>query len=172
MKKNGKYIYWDHIYAVFNREKKRSLFATDLRNSHIHLDSRSKMRVKLAVQTLSSKVAADMSKFENDATSSTQEYINNCEKFWKVFNDSKPIRNENDARIQMLDEVLGYFLEWKESLPHLYHTKSEEGLHFIAWQTMFDLKVIHCKCMTKIISPGCSSQQGQIQEIEKWGLVP
>ena len=60
-----------------------------------------------------------MSKFENDATSSTQEYIINCEKFWKVFNDSKPIRNENDARIQMLDEVLGYFLEWKESLSHL-----------------------------------------------------
>lgn len=149
MKKNGKYIIWDHIYAVFNREKKRSLFATDLRHSHIHLDSLSKMRVKLAVQTLSSKVVADMSKFENDATSSTQEYIINCEKFWRVFNDSKPIRNENDARIQMLDEVLGYFLEWKESLPHLYHTKSEQGLHFIAWQTMFDLKVIYCKCMTE-----------------------
>jgi len=81
MKKNGKYIIWDHINAVFNRENRRSLFETHLRHSRIHLDSLSKMRVKLAVQTLSSKVAVDMSKFENDATSSTQEYIINCEKF-------------------------------------------------------------------------------------------
>ena len=59
-KKNGKYLIWDHIYAVFNREKQRSLFATDLRHSHIHLDSPSKMRVKLAVETLSSKVATQI----------------------------------------------------------------------------------------------------------------
>ena len=82
-------------------------------------------------------------------------------------NDSKAIRNENDARIRMLDEVLGSFLELKESLPHLhvYRSKSEQGLHFIAWQTMFDLKVIYCKWVTKSISPGCLSQRGQIQEI-------
>ena len=59
MRNKGKYMLWDHIYGVFNREKKRCLFATDLRNSHIHLDSLSNMRVKLAVQTLSAKVARD-----------------------------------------------------------------------------------------------------------------
>ena len=83
-------------------------------------------------------------------------------------NDSKPIRND-DARIQMLDEVLEYFLQWKESLAHLCHTKSEQGLHFIAWQTMFDLKVIYCKCMTKSISPGCSKQN---REIKKGAYYP
>ena len=141
MKRNGKYILWEHIYAVFTREKKRSLFTTDLRNSHIHLDTLSKMRVKLAVQTLSSKVAGDMCKYENEATLSTQEYILNCEKFWKVVNDPKPIRYENDARITILDDVLAYFVEWKESLACEYRTKSEQVLHFIAWQTMFDLQV-------------------------------
>ena len=57
------------------------VIAIDLRHSHIHLDSLSKKRVKLAIQTLSSKVAEDVSKFESDATSSTQEFIINCEKF-------------------------------------------------------------------------------------------
>lgn len=142
MRRNGKYILWDHIVAVFNREKKRCLFATDLRNSHINLDNLSKMRVKFAVQTLSSKVADDMSKFENNATLSTQEYIVQCEKFWKVFNDQTPIRVETDVRIHMLEEVLAYFVEWKESLPAMYDTKSEQGQHFIAWQTMFDLQVM------------------------------
>ncbi|KAL9978118.1 hypothetical protein ACROYT_G015603 [Oculina patagonica] len=141
MRRNGKYILWDHIVAVFNGEKKRCLFATDLRNSHINLDNLSKMRVKLAVQTLSSKVADEMSKFENNDTLSTQEYIVQCEKFWKVFNDQTPIRVETDVRIHMLEEVLAYFVEWKESLPAMYDTKSEQGQHFIAWQTMFDLQM-------------------------------
>ena len=141
MKRNGKYILWGHIVAVFNREKKRSLFATELRKSHINLDNLSKMRVKLAVQTLSLKVACDMAKFENNATTATQDYIVQCEKFWKVFNDSNPLRTENDGRVHILEEVLAYFVEWKESLPTQYTTKSEQGQHFIAWQTMFDLQV-------------------------------
>ena len=36
---------------------------------------------------------------------------------------------------------------------------------------MFDLKVIYCKYMTNNKSPGCSSQQGQIQEVKKVGLT-
>ena len=45
------YILWDQIYAVYTREKKRHLYVTDLRKSHVEIDSFSKMRVKLAVQT-------------------------------------------------------------------------------------------------------------------------
>ena len=36
---------------------------------------------------------------------------------------------------------------------------------------MFDLKVIYCKFMTNNKSLGCSSQQGQIQEVKKMGLT-
>lgn len=49
MKKNGKYIIWDYIYVVFNREKKCSFFVIDLRYFYIYLDSFSKMRVKFVV---------------------------------------------------------------------------------------------------------------------------
>ena len=54
------YILWDHIYAVYTREKGRHLYVTDIRKSHVEIDSISKMRVKLAVQTLSMKVANEM----------------------------------------------------------------------------------------------------------------
>lgn len=98
MKKNGKYLTLDHIYAVFNREKKHSLFGTDLRHCHLDLDSLIEMRVKLAVLTLSSKVAADMSKFENDATSSTQEYIFN------VKNSGRCLMTQKHSEMKMMQE--------------------------------------------------------------------
>ncbi len=52
MTNNGKHILWDHVSDVYNREKSRSLYVTDLRSSHINLDNLSKMRVKLAVQNI------------------------------------------------------------------------------------------------------------------------
>jgi hypothetical protein len=56
LEKDNKYILWSHIYSVYERDKKRRLYATDLRAAHVNLDSLSKMRVKLAVKTLSGKV--------------------------------------------------------------------------------------------------------------------
>ena len=110
MTKNGKFIIWDHVYSVYTREKTRNLYTTDLRRSHIFLDSYSKMRVKLAVDTLSSKVATDdMATFENGETSLTQEYILNCEKFWNIYNDPRPIKSINDQKVQTLEDVLDFF---------------------------------------------------------------
>ena len=96
----SKDIIWDHIYSVYLRDKQRHLFSTDLRSSHVHLDSLSKMRVKLAVQVLNSKVREDMENFENDLTSSTQKFILNCETLWNVFNDTVPLSSVNDTRIK------------------------------------------------------------------------
>ena len=48
LQKNGKYILWDHIYFVYQRHRKRKLYATDLRRSHVNLDNLSNMRFKLA----------------------------------------------------------------------------------------------------------------------------
>ena len=62
LEKDKKYILWDHIYSVYERDRKRRLYATDLRSAHVHIDSLSKMRIKLAVKTLSSKVREEMSK--------------------------------------------------------------------------------------------------------------
>lgn len=141
LRKNGKYMLWDHIYSVYQRDKKRRLFATDLRSSHVHLNNLSKMRVKLAVHTLSAKVRQDMGAHENNVTESTQDYIKMCETLWNVFNDSKPLQSVDDARVASLTEVLNYFTNWKKELKQLFKKKAEISSHFISWQTMFYLEV-------------------------------
>lgn len=144
LEKGKKYILWDHIYSVYERDKKRRLYATDLRSAHVHLSSLSKMRVKLAVKTLSSKVCEEMAKNENNSTQATQEYIKTL---WSVFNDSKPIRLLTDNRITQLTEVLSFFTKWKEDLLTVYNIKSEVSDHFITWQTMFDIEVQCTQCI-------------------------
>ena len=79
----------NHTYPVYLRDKRRHIFSTDIRSSHVHIDSLSKMHVNLAVQVLNSKVRKDMEKFESDFTISTQKFIYNCQKLWGVFNDDK-----------------------------------------------------------------------------------
>jgi len=123
---NSKYILWDHIYNVHEREKQRRLYTTDLRRSHIYLDNLSKMRVKLAVQTLSKKMQQEMSISENQATEATQKYILNCDKMWNVFNDNTPLRSIQDERISILDDVLKFFKTWKETLAQQYEKKQKE----------------------------------------------
>jgi hypothetical protein len=137
----SKYILWDHIYSVHEREKHRRLYTTDLRRSHIYLDNLSKMRVKLAVQTLSKKVQQEMSIHKNQATEATQKYISNCEKMWNVFNDNRPLRSVQDERVTILDDALTFFTMWKENLAQQYKKKAERASHFITWQTMFDIEV-------------------------------
>lgn len=138
---HGKYILWDHIYSVYTREQRRHLYVTDLRKAHVEIDSMSKMRVKLAVQTLSTKVANEMQECEYEATEETRNYIKTCEKFWNVFNDPKPLNRIEDRRISQLDEVIKYFKDWKSWLCTQYKTKAMQSQHFISWQTEFDLEV-------------------------------
>ena len=80
MRNNGKCILWDHICDVYNRENTRRLYVTDLRSSHINHDNLSKMRVKLAVETLSSKVVDELTISDNDKTLATQKYLSVCDK--------------------------------------------------------------------------------------------
>jgi TRAP-type mannitol/chloroaromatic compound transport system permease small subunit len=46
-------IIWDHFVSVFSRESKRTLPVTKLNTDAIYLNNFSKMRVNLAVNTLS-----------------------------------------------------------------------------------------------------------------------
>ena len=138
---NSRNILWEHIYSVYLRDKQRHLFSTDIRSSHVHLDSFSKMRVKLAVQVLNSKVQKDMENYENDVTQSTQKYILNCETLWNCFNSTEPLTSLEYTRIEALDDVLLFFRNWRNELASIFKTKSEQSCHFISWQTMFDLQV-------------------------------
>ena len=151
LQKNGKYILWDHIYSVYQRDKKRRLYATDLRSAHVHLDNLSKMRVKLAVNTLSEKVCRDMALHENITTEMTQEFIKMCEMLWNVFNDNSPLQSITDQRITNLNQVLNYFKAWKQELQHTFNRRADVSDHFITWQTMFDLEVINI--LEVILSP-------------------
>ena len=143
MMNDGKYILWEHITDIYKREQLRSLYVTDLRSSHINIDNISKMRVKLAVDTLSEKVANEMSECDDSNTKATQEYISACSTFWHVFNSSEPLHSQGfKDKIKLLDGVLLYFNNWKKGLK-VFKTKSEQGYHFVSWQTMFDLTVGH-----------------------------
>lgn len=123
------------------RETNRHLYVTDLRKSHVQIDSFSKMGVKLAVETLSSKVAKEMEASEPEATVQTRRYIKNCDIFWKVFSDPTPLVNPDDKRITDLESVMKYFEEWRIWLSKRFPTKEEQSQHFISWQTKSDLDV-------------------------------
>jgi hypothetical protein len=64
-----------HNVSVFSRESKRTLPVTKLNTDAIYLNNFSKMRVNLAVNTLSQNVAVEMEENEIEVTKSTQEYI-------------------------------------------------------------------------------------------------
>ena len=107
---NSKPILWEHIYSVYQRDKNRHLFATDMRSSHVHLDSVGKMKVKLAVQVLNGKVQRDMQAFDPVTTESTQLFIHHCDLLWNVLNNNKPLSTITDSRIQDLDMVLQFLI--------------------------------------------------------------
>ena len=144
---NDRYILWNHVYAVYQRESRRHLYVTDLRKAHVTIDSVSKMRVKLAVHTLSEKVAAEMEECDEEATVETRKYIKACAKFWNIFNDPTPMKTSNDKRMTELKNVLEYFTSWQKWLAVKYEKKKDQSEHFISWQTMSDLTVrvySHC----------------------------
>ena len=135
MRNNKGDIVWQHILEVYNREKLRRLYVTDLRSSHVNLDSLSKMRVKLAVQTLSSKVQAEMQSSDN-VTLATQEYISMCDNFWNVINSSKPLTTNCDE-IRKLDDVVNYFTDWQKNLGVFAKIKAEQAKYFVSWPTIY-----------------------------------
>ena len=79
-------------------------------------------------------------------------------------------------------------IDTSKPVPHIpctpsYATPNEASLFYVDYRreheaaklreealVMFDLYVIYCKFMTNNNSPGCSSQQGQIQEIKRMRL--
>ena len=82
---------WKHIVSVYDIDKLRHCYVTKIRRGHVFLDSLSKMRVKLAVDVLSSAVSNEMYLNDNIETVETQRYIKECEKLWNIFNSIYPV---------------------------------------------------------------------------------
>ncbi len=119
--------------AVYQRECKRHLYVRDIRKAHVTIDNLSKMRVKLAVQTLSEKVENEMKECDREATEETRNYILACATFWNVFKDPTRIRSGTDQRITQLNDVLKYFMTWQEWLAQKYEKKAEQAKHNISY---------------------------------------
>ena len=107
----------------------------------MELDGLSKMRVNLAVDVFTTKVCEDMCQNEPGVITSTCNYIEICEKLWKALNDSKSMKTLEDERINILNDVVEFFDDWKEQVNHTFARKNEQTTHIITWQTMFDLHV-------------------------------
>lgn len=68
------------------------------------------MRVSLAVNTLSNVVSKEMEENENNATTSTQEYIINCSMLFDILNSVTPFTNDKDERIKQLLNINHSFM--------------------------------------------------------------
>ena len=89
------------------------------------------MRIKLAVQALSSSVARGMELHDQNTKEQTRKYIEACETVWLVFNDNMKLDTVNDEQFQKLDEVVSFFDEWKVGIDNIYPTKAEQAKHFM-----------------------------------------
>lgn len=139
LKNDGSLILWQHVEAAYEREKCRRARYTKLTSAHVNLDNLSKMRVKLAIETLSREVADDMAVNDNDNTSGTQIYINICCDLFKAFNSKLPLSSVDDERLHTIEGAMHYFISWKSSLST--ENKREQATSFITSETMFDLQV-------------------------------
>ena len=139
LKRDGSYILWKHIESVYEREKKRRARYCKISSAHVHLDSLSKMWVKLAVETLSKEFADDMAMYDIDNTHETQRNINICSELFKVFNSKQPLSSPEDGRLCMLQGAIVYFSSWKISLETA--DSKTEAASFITREIMFDLQV-------------------------------
>ena len=153
---NSRNILWEHIYSVYFKDNQRHLFSTNIRSSHVHLDSLSKLSVKLAVQVLNSKVQKDMENYENDVTQSIQKYILNCETLWNCFNSTEPLTSLEDTQIQALDDVLLSFSEIGEMnwLPSLKQSQNSHAISSVGKQCL--IYRYNREWITPLLSPNHS----------------
>ena len=137
---NGQPVIWQHIVDVHNRDKLQYLQETPLRRAHMDIDSLSKMRVKLAVESIArQEVRTNMLQHAPLETMSTQKFLLMCEKFWNVFNSDVPLRSTQDDRISVVTQIEIFLQQWVQQLSHSFNSKSARRDHFMSWQTLEDL---------------------------------
>ena len=124
---------------------------------HIKLTSYSKMNLRLAAQVLSSSVSKVLTEFASPETAETAKYCHNMDTFFDIVNirnktehktksksNLEPISSLDDPRLSwLLNEFLGYFKIWKESIdnrPGQFDKSAKEKM-FISRQTHEGLKI-------------------------------
>ena len=107
------FITWQHVIDVYDRDKRRASYSSPLRKQHVFLDSLSKMKVKYAVDVLSSSVQREMPLNDNNIQKRLKHFVRDCEKLWTVFNDKGNLESPDDEHFVKLTEIIDYFHTWK-----------------------------------------------------------
>ena len=104
----GRTVHWDHVAAVAKQEN--SL----LKSKHVFIDSKSKMKVKLAREVLSEPTAKAMEDpcfpYTKDETSFTRKYIRMCDRLFRIMNSVSLHPNY----MQELLSVIRFFKRWHD----------------------------------------------------------
>ena len=152
---NGHYLIWQHIKDILKLNSYLKV-APKIRDEHVNLTSRSKMRVNLAVQTLSATNALLLQRYCGPETQETAKFCSLMNIFFDIMNvrnTTEHITKKNptlrvfasldDERFDWLKRVfLKYFDDWKESLDKLpgFDAKTKEKM-FISRQTIEGIKI-------------------------------
>ena len=138
----GRTVHWDHVAAV--AEQGNSL----LKSKHVFIDSKSKMKVKLAREVLSEPTAKAMEDpcfpYTKDETSFTRKYIRMCDWLFRIMNSVSLHPNY----MQELLSVLLFFKRWHDETEEKvksYSSKDEKKAvrkQFIPVKTYNDFLVL------------------------------
>uniref|UniRef100_A0A7M6DPD0 Uncharacterized protein n=1 Tax=Clytia hemisphaerica TaxID=252671 RepID=A0A7M6DPD0_9CNID len=154
----GQEIGWHHIVNVYNwdlgpaRHVVGLRMGHKLREEHVNLDPRSRMRVNLAAQVLSKTVADMLAEQDLADTKSTEKFIRLIDKFFDCLNvtargknrkaDRSSYESANDSRFEWLENDFLEFLDkWEAESKDLDLTKTEKGKLCLSKQTLQGLRI-------------------------------
>eukprot|EP00794_Sanderia_malayensis_P011563 gene11563-12758_t len=155
---SGQHIIWNHIKHIYEEDLDCGLkLLPKLTSDHVNITPYSAMRVHLAVQVLSSSVAAVLREYGPKEASATAEFCEKMDMFFDCLNvrDTKehllkrkpflmPYVSPDDSRFAWLEgEFLKYFQDWQKSIeskPGKF-SKSEKQAMFISPQTYKGLQI-------------------------------
>ena len=111
---NGQPILRSQVRAVYDRDKCRPLHYTPLREEHVHLNSFSCMRSRLAFDVFNARVEEEMRSCQQDQTKSIREFLMRVRGIIDVFCSHEKLKAPSEDLPRKLTDTLNWFKEWKK----------------------------------------------------------
>ncbi|KAK7089540.1 uncharacterized protein [Littorina saxatilis] len=147
---NAHHILWKHFSRLYHQDMEMGVARSGLTLQHIRLNPHSVMNVRLAAQTLSSRVAAAMQTYGGLECQETATFVKLMDRFFDCLNtrhlheaehkrkpDLRPYTDANDERFRFLQEdFLGYLFQWKASVENRPgFSRAEKAKMYLTYQT-------------------------------------
>jgi len=133
----GRSLKWDHVAAVAKQED------SPLKNKHIFIDSKSKMKVKFAREVLSESTARAMEEpcfpYSWDETSFTRKYIRMCDKLFRIMNSVSLHSNYMKELLTVLIFFKGWHDEIEERVKSCISKEDKKALRIEAVHSSKDI---------------------------------